>query len=100
MKPSFGAGPDFVNASYQSVYGLIRSDWKKETDGLTWQITVPANTKAIVYIPAKNAGDVMESLNHAEKSEGVHFINIEDGIAVFEIGSGKYSFFVQSSAVK
>jgi alpha-L-rhamnosidase len=100
MKPSFGAGPDFVNASYQSVYGLIRSDWKKDPAGLKWEITVPANTKAIVYIPTKNAGDVMESSNHAEKSEGVRFLKIENGIAVFETGSGKYSFFVQSSPDK
>jgi alpha-L-rhamnosidase len=100
MKPSFGAGPDFVKASYQSVYGLIRSDWKKDLVGLKWEITVPANTKAIVYIPTKNAGDVMESSIHAEKSEGVRFLKLEDGNAVFETGSGKYSFFVQSTPIK
>lgn len=29
MKPDFDAGLTYVNASYESVYGTIKSDWKK-----------------------------------------------------------------------
>jgi alpha-L-rhamnosidase len=51
MQPSFVKGLAEVNASYHSMYGLIRSHWKKELGKFTWNITVPANTTATVYLP-------------------------------------------------
>jgi alpha-L-rhamnosidase len=92
MKPSFVSGLDHTKASYQSMHGLIESHWKKKGDELTWNITVPANTKAAVYIPAAAAGDVTEGGKDASAANGVKFLRMEKDRAVFEVGSGKYSF--------
>jgi alpha-L-rhamnosidase len=100
MKPSFVQGLEEVNASYRSMYGIIISHWKKGKNNLTWDIDVPANTKAIIYIPAKNEAEVNEAGNVAIRSEGVSFLKMEDGNAVFEIGSGSYSFTSNSSIIK
>ncbi len=58
MKPDFNAGLTYVNASYESIYGLIKSDWKKNKNNLVWKITIPANSSALVYLPTANASDV------------------------------------------
>jgi alpha-L-rhamnosidase len=97
MKPSFVEGLNEVNATYQSVYGNINSHWKKENNSLTWDIDVPINTKAIVYLPA---GNITEGGNETSKSEGLHFLKNENGNSIFEIESGRYSFTIHSPAVK
>ena len=96
MKPSFDVDLAFVNASYESPYGKIISSWKKENGELKWNITVPANSRAIVYIPAKSKDDVQEGGKRTSTEEGIQFLKIENGQAVFEIGSGSYSFNVKN----
>ena len=91
MKPEPAEGLDFVNASYHSIHGMIKSSWKKEGKSFNWDITVPANSNAIIYVPTANA-DVLESGKKAALAEGVKFLKMEKGRAVFEIGSGNYSF--------
>jgi alpha-L-rhamnosidase len=100
MKPSFVDGINEVNASYQSQYGAIRSRWRQWGSDLLWSIRVPANAKAIIYIPASDIDKVTEGKNLATKSEGVKFLRKENGNMVFEIGSGIYSFTGKSSFLK
>jgi alpha-L-rhamnosidase len=92
MKPSLIEGLDFVKASYHSVHGLIKSDWKKDGPRFIWSITIPGNTKAIVYIPARSENSVTEGGKEASSASGIRFIRMEGDRAVFEIGSGDYSF--------
>ncbi len=83
---------EYVNASYNSVRGLIRSDWKKENGKFYWNITIPANTSALVYVPAGTSGDVMEGHQKATTSYGVEFLRMENHRAVFRVMSGNYEF--------
>jgi alpha-L-rhamnosidase len=55
----------FVKASHQSMYGLIRSSWRREQGRFTLEVTIPPNSAATVYMP---------------------------DAAVHEVGSGTYSF--------
>ena len=94
MKPSIIDGLNFVNASYHSMHGLIKSYWKKDSSSFTWDITVPGNTTAEVCIPATSVNEVMEDVSSASASEGVKFLKMENGNAVFELGSGEFHFKV------
>lgn len=94
MKPSFDVDLSYVNASYQSPYGIIKSYWKKVNGQLNWNISVPGNATAVVYVPAKENVEVKEGMQPASSSEGIKFLKIENGNAVFEVGSGDYSFNV------
>lgn len=87
MQPALVNGLDEVNASFHSMYGLIRSHWKKEPGRFTWNITVPANTSATIYIPFKNV-----------KGEG--FARMQHDTAVFKIGSGDYTFTAEREKKK
>ena len=99
MKPSFEVDLGFVNASYQSPYGTIESRWEKGNGQLTWEVAVPANAQAILYIPAEAMNDVKEGNKLASESDCVQFLKMENGKAVFEIGSGRYSFSVSSRSI-
>lgn len=66
LKPDFSVDEiDDINTSYKSIYGMIQSRWKKQNGMLHWDVEIPANTTATLYMP--------------------------DG-STREIGSGKYSF--------
>src|SRR5204863_7968414 len=92
MKPSFDVDLAYLNISYQSAYGTIKSFWKKENGQLTWKITIPPNSVAIIYVPAKSETEVKEGNKPASGSEAVQLLRMENGKAIFEIGSGNFSF--------
>jgi alpha-L-rhamnosidase len=53
---------------------------------------VPANTTATVWVPTTTISSITESGRPVAQAEGVKFLRQEDGNAVFEVGSGKYTF--------
>lgn len=94
MRPLTQIGLDYVKASYKSGYGQINSSWRHTRQGFAWDISVPCNTRATVYVPASDPDRVREGNRKADGREGVRFLRMESGCAVFEIGSGNYSFSV------
>lgn len=92
IKPSIVGDLTWVQAHFDSPYGRILSHWKREAGHLTMEITIPANTTAVVYVPTADAPSVTESGNPAAAAEGVKFLRMENGAAVFEVGSGTYQF--------
>lgn len=92
IKPRSGGNLTYAKGEYDSGYGKIISDWKLESDVFHLTVTIPVNTASVVYVPAENKQAVLESGIFAEKAEGVKFLRMEDGNAVFSIGSGTYHF--------
>ena len=82
----------WVKAGYNSIRGKIVSDWKRDGGKFTLAVTIPANTTATVFVPAKSAGDVTERGKPAKQSHGVTFLRMENGRAVFAVESGNYTF--------
>lgn len=52
LKPYFIEGLDSVDASYNSIYGEIKSAWKRQGKKITYEFTIPANTSATVVLPS------------------------------------------------
>ncbi|MQY57172.1 Bacterial alpha-L-rhamnosidase [bacterium] len=92
IRPHPGGGLEYAKAEYNSIHGKIVSGWKLENDQLTMSITIPANTTAVIYVPAEDASQVTESGNPATDSEGVRFLRMEKDRVVFEVASGTYVF--------
>lgn len=61
MKPVVPEGLDYVKASHNSPYGLITSEWTRSENTFEWDITVPPNTKASVYLPGEKDAKVVGS---------------------------------------
>jgi alpha-L-rhamnosidase len=91
MKPTLVDGLKYVTASYQTPYGLVKSAWKKGSN-FSWEISIPANSTALISVPAKSVEEVTESGKKASTAEGLKFVKMDGGMAVFEAGSGNYSF--------
>jgi len=82
----------WVKAHHDSSYGRIVSNWQREGGKLTMDVTIPANTTATVHVPAADAAAVMESGKPAATADGVKFIGMQDGAAVYAVGSGIHQF--------
>ncbi len=92
IHPQPGGGLTYAKASYDSIQGKIATDWRLEDDHFQLSVTIPANTTATVLIPAQNEKDVTEGGQPAAQAEGVKFLRMENGTALYEVGSGTYRF--------
>ena len=92
MRPRVIGDLTSAKATHESPYGTIVSDWKLKDGIFTWHIEIPANTTATVYVPTSDAKAITESGKPAESADGIKFLRTESDRAVFELGSGRYSF--------
>lgn len=92
IKPQPAGDLTWAKGHYDAVVGGISSDWKIEGTRFNLKVTVPANTLAMLYVPSLPKKPVMEGGKPAIESQGLKFIEYRDGYAVFEAGSGLYSF--------
>lgn len=106
VRPLVGGeyGVDHVAASYDSIHGLIRSEWTDQgEDGLTLKVTVPPNTRAKIYVPGDETDTIVESGSGdtvpAASAPGVELVGPQDDAMVYEVGSGDYEFTVLPDAV-
>jgi alpha-L-rhamnosidase len=75
LEPHPGGGLTHAAAEHHTMYGKIKSAWKIEGDNFSYEIEIPANTKATVILPGK------------EKEPQ-------------PLGSGKYSFSYPAAGLK
>ncbi len=92
IKPNVIGDLTWVKAHHDSPYGRITSHWKRDGDTLTMKVTIPANTTATVYVPARDAESVTESGKPATQAPGVKFLRMGGNVAVCSVGSGSYEF--------
>ncbi|MDR2388871.1 MAG: glycoside hydrolase family 78 protein [Tannerellaceae bacterium] len=92
LKPYPLSGLEWVTASYHSVRGPIASAWKKDGGVFRWEVTIPGNTIARVYIPTDGKGPIMEGGAPIHSVPGIRLVETQAGYAVYEIGSGEYDF--------
>ena len=64
--------------------------WDAQNFMLT--VSIPANTTATIFIPAKSPDEVWEGGRPAATSPGVNFLQMENDCATFAVASGKHAF--------
>jgi alpha-L-rhamnosidase len=90
-QPEFAATAEHLTsakATYHSIRGKIASEWKIEAEAFSLRVVIPANCTATVYVPAVRQADVTEQGG----MQGVTFLRMEAGCAVYEVESGEYQF--------
>ncbi|RZL46367.1 MAG: alpha-L-rhamnosidase, partial [Pedobacter sp.] len=80
----------FANTSYNSPYGEISTKWKKTSNTFTLEVYIPANTKAVIYMPPFPKAIITEENNATFTDAGM-----ENGRSKIAVGSGYYKFNVQ-----
>ena len=100
VRPLPGGGITHSKAEYESLYGRIATEWKDANGRYTLDVTIPANTRATVWVPAADGTPVTEGGKPVEQSEGVLLLRREAGSAVYSVGSGTYRFASTKPAVQ
>ncbi|MDR1884332.1 MAG: family 78 glycoside hydrolase catalytic domain [Prevotella sp.] len=92
MKPNPTEDLSCVEASHKTPYGWVKSGWKLENGIFTWKVTIPANSRANLLLPAANTDDITESGKPVHQVEGLKYVRKEEGRINLEVGSGDYTF--------
>ena len=77
-----------ARATYESLYGRVESFWETDDDDFILHVEIPANTTAVIKIPAKSAADIFEN----GKQPAVKAVEGEKNYFMLEKGSGVYHF--------
>lgn len=85
---------EYVSYFNKTPYGEGGITWKNEEKSFNMDIVIPVSSTATVFVPAEDQKNVLENGQRHDLADGVKFLRMEDGYAVFTVESGKYSFQV------
>ncbi|PWT72556.1 MAG: alpha-L-rhamnosidase [Bacteroidetes bacterium] len=93
IKPQPAGDLSWARGRYKSIRGPIVCDWSIGQGKFHLKVGIPANTKAEIWIPAKNKQSVMGAdkltLDH---DPDIRIIGMKGSYLVVEAGSGSYEF--------
>jgi len=92
LKPHGYTQLAWAKVEHDSLYGPIKSDWRVKNGKFDWQICMPPNTRATIYLPFKGGGVVTEGGKPAQEQRGVKYLRTENDRAIYEIESGAFDF--------
>ncbi len=90
IKPQPVGDVTSAKGSYDSPYGIIKSEWNKNAASFDLHVVIPPNTRATIYLPATLGASITES-GKTWKSD----TKFEKGQANIRLGSGDYFFTVK-----
>jgi alpha-L-rhamnosidase len=88
LHPNFDARLRSLKLDYDSQQGVIHSDWQVDGAQVTWNVTVPANTRAILQTALINAEAFQLGGEPLESNAGIQKISDDE----YELPSGSYTF--------
>jgi alpha-L-rhamnosidase len=92
IKPKLVGDMTHAKTTSGSLYGSIVSNWSRKGRTGTFEIEVPPNTTAKLFLPAETIEDIREGDQHLAKSAGVKHLGVENGCQILAIKSGRYVF--------
>lgn len=95
IKPHLDKRITQAASDYQTYYGKVSSHWQTSESGLAFDVEIPANTMATIYVPAASSDAVSENGAAISSSKDLQVVNTEGGYVVMKVGSGKYNFKVK-----
>ena len=95
LAPSTPEGLEFANTEYNSPFGTIISNWKRESSGnYRYEMTIPQNSSAQVSLKIDASKKISISKN-GKKLNGNAVKNLQTG--EFELPEGSYSILISAS---
>ncbi|MFC2124778.1 family 78 glycoside hydrolase catalytic domain [Bacteroidota bacterium] len=92
IKPNIVGDLNQVSGSYRSIKGEIGCSWIKKNNAIEVNVKIPPNVLATIYIPASSIENIKEGGKKIHSKRDLKFIKMDGGYAIFETGSGQYSF--------
>jgi alpha-L-rhamnosidase len=88
-----------ARVSYNSVRGLIQTDWRLASGSLDLEVRIPANTSAREILPALNAGDITEGGRSLDQADSLTPERQVPGRVMLKTGSGRYHFQIRRPVI-
>ncbi len=92
IHPHPGPGLTRARAVYDSIRGRIVSAWRTDGADLALDVTIPANTTATVFLPARAPAAVTEDGIPIARAPGLSSARRSGDQVVVSVGSGSYRF--------
>jgi alpha-L-rhamnosidase len=94
INPYFAPQLNYLNGSYESPYGKIISNWKKAGSVLNWEVFVPTNTSALIYMPTNSAEHILVDGKHISECSYIKVVKSNDNKVMLNLSSGDYKFTI------
>lgn len=91
LKPHFVTGLSHFEASHEGPYGFIVSSWKRKGKVITYNVTVPTNSTATLYLSGKRIRENNQSL---EKNPMIGVEESGQNQYRLKLQSGSYTFSI------
>jgi alpha-L-rhamnosidase len=95
IAPEPGGKLSSARASYDSVRGLIETDWQLVNGHLELNVRIPVNTTATIILPTSSLEGVTENGLMLEHCEDLAILKTESNGLHLGVGSGQYQFRIQ-----
>ncbi len=92
VNPVFDGRLKTGGADYDSVSGRITTRWVRDGGTLRLDAGVPANTRALIHLPASSADTVREGGRRLNTLPEIRVVRTGPEGIVVDAGSGRYSF--------
>ncbi len=96
IHPRPGGTLTWARGHYNSINGLISSEWKLENGLFSLEIVIPINTTATVVLPCETHEKIKLNSKPVSSAE-IDKKHLTENETVLELGSGKYQILVPSS---
>ncbi|QEG35756.1 alpha-L-rhamnosidase [Bythopirellula goksoeyrii] len=90
IKPHLGGNLQYAKASYNSIHGTIHSHWERQGAKLELCVTIPANTKAHVFLPCEANTITLENGASIDACPHLRYSHREGEFTVIVADSGTY----------
>ena len=92
IQPHFTDRLSYSRASFESPYGTIASGWERKEGKITVRVRLPANTSALILLPADDPVKVTESGAPVSGNKKFRSVVKQGKNVAIETGSGEYVF--------
>jgi len=92
IAPQFDPKLHSAAVAYDSIRGVIATDWHEKDGKILFNVSIPANTTAEVALPATSVNNLKEGGHRIGQNPGVVFLRAEGSNVVLSVFSGQYAF--------
>jgi alpha-L-rhamnosidase len=92
LKPNFVQGLDYFEATHEGPYGEILSSWKKKGKQVEYNVSVPTNSEATLYLKSKK---IKENGRSLDKNPWIRIKETQENQIVLELKAGNYHFEIK-----
>ena len=95
IRPHLQPDLEMARADLKSYYGEVTSRWRQNGGVIVFEVKIPVNTRATIYLPAKINSQISLNNQPLNQVSGIKTLGLKDDYFQIEVGSGTWEFVVR-----